>query len=115
MTDDVDIRSATAPTDAGRPARARSSSLLDDEQRAAFLTEWKSVQSCFAADPPGAVEAAERLVTAVVDEVVRRVGEIAEAVGRPGPDSAGGSIGEEESLRQRLLRCLEAFHLLIDS
>lgn len=114
MTDDL----------AGRPARPRETTLLDDEQRATYLESWRSVQTGFAADPRRAAEAAERLVVELADSVVRRIGEIAEAVGRPGADPssapdgsgpAGVPLPDEETWRRQLLRCREAFHLLIDS
>ncbi|NUP48395.1 MAG: hypothetical protein HOW97_13970 [Catenulispora sp.] len=119
----------------GRAARPRTASLLDDTQRAAFLSEWDAVQTGFVGDPQGAAEAAERLVATLADSVIRRVGEVADAVSRPAddttadptdgttadtPESTGATTaavppGDEETWRNRLLRCREAFHLLIDS
>ena len=152
MTNDFDLRpAATAPGDAaveGRPARPRTLTLLDDTQRAAFLSEWDAVQTGFVADPRRAAEAAERLVAQVADSVVRSVGEIVDAAhdnaghdntghdntghddaahdARPGTEPVGAPEGggaaevpapddDEEAWRERLLRCREAFHLLIDS
>lgn len=113
MTNEFDVHTATgAAADAGegRAARPRDLSLLDDRQRAAFLGEWQAVQTGFATDPRGAAEAAERLVAALAESVVQRIGEIADAVKRPGDPEPG-----EEAWREHLLRCREAFHLLIDS
>ncbi|MEY9935474.1 hypothetical protein ABH926_010156 [Catenulispora sp. GP43] len=113
MTNEFDIHTATEAAEeagAGRPARPRDVSLLDDEKRAAFLGEWQAVQTGFATDPQRAVEAAERLVAALAESVVRRIDEIADGVkgsATPGAD--------EEARREHLLRCREAFHLLIDS
>lgn len=114
----------------GRAARPRAASLLDDTQRAGFLSEWDAVQTGFVGDPRGAAEAAERLVATLADSVIRRVGEVADSVARPVADpaenttaqssSAEGTTSEvppaeEETWRNQLLRCREAFHLLIDS
>jgi hypothetical protein len=130
MTNDFDLRPAPAASadpaeaTAGRPPRPRTTGLLTDGQRAAFLTEWDAVQTGFVADPQGTAEAARRLVAELADSVVRRVGEIADAVSRPGSDTsdaaaedgrAGVPSADEEVWRERLLRCREAFHLLIDS
>ena len=127
MANDADVHAAagtTAATGQGRAARPRTTTLLDDEQRAAFLAEWERVQVGFAADPQGAAEAAESLVTAVADSVVRRIGEITDAVGRPAVDPssapdgsgpAGVPVPGQETWRQQLLRCRKAFQLLIDS
>jgi len=110
--------------DGGRPARPRSSALLDDRERATYLAEWHTVQTTFATEPELAAETAQRLVRALADSVVRRVGEITDAVGRPKPDPssapadsgpAGVPVPDEETWRQQLLRCREAFRLLIDS
>ncbi|NUR57726.1 MAG: hypothetical protein HOV87_03345 [Catenulispora sp.] len=103
-----------------RPARPRAFALLDDTQRGAFLAQWDAVQTGFAADPRGAAEAAERLVGELADSVARRVAEIADAVRRPVADTATGTMAgppapDEETWRVQLLRCREAFHLLIDS
>ncbi|GAA1987087.1 hypothetical protein [Catenulispora subtropica] len=105
------IEADAAPV--GRPARPRDASLLADDQRAGFLTEWDAVQTGFVADPQRAAEAAERLVAELADSVKRRVGQIADAVAQPGAGTSG--TGDEEMWRERLLRCREAFHLLIDS
>ena len=127
MTNEFDVHEATESpeaTDEGRAARPRMSSLLDDEQRAAFLAEWESVQTGFAADPEFAAEAAERLVAALAHSVVRRIAEITDALGRPTPDPSSAPAGsgpagvpapDAETWRLQLLRCREAFHLLIDS
>lgn len=114
----------TQPAGGGRPARPRSSTLLDDRERATFLAEWRTVQTTFAVAPERAADTAQRLVGALADSVVRRVGEITDAVGRPKPDPssapadsgpAGVPVPDEETWRQQLLRCREAFRLLIDS
>lgn len=123
MTDDFNAHPTTTNSEP-RAARPRTSSLLDDEQRAAFLEEWHSVQTGFATDPPRAAEAAERLVATLADSIVRRIREITDAVGRPAPDPSSAPDGsgpagvpapDEETWRQQVLRCREAFHLLIDS
>jgi hypothetical protein len=103
-----------------RPARPREESLLDDAQRGAFLAEWDAVQTGFVADPRGAAEAAERLVAKLAESVTQRVAEIADAVRRPVTDTATGTMAgppapDQETWRVQLLRCREAFHLLIDS
>lgn len=105
------------PDSGGRPARPRTSTLLDDHQRATYLAEWDTVQTGFATSPRRAAEAAERLVDALAESIVRRIGEITDAVGGdsadvPIPDE---ETPDEETWRQQLLRCREAFHLLIDS
>lgn len=124
MTNEFDVHSATAAAGEGRAARPRAESLLDDGQRAAFLTEWQAVQTGFAVDPRNAAETAERLVTALAENIVQRIGEITDAVARPAPDPSSAPDGsgpagvpapDEETWRQQLLRCREAFHLLIDT
>lgn len=127
MTNEFDVHTAAegaAQGGEGRAARPRDVALLDDQQRAAFLSEWQAVQTGFAADPHSAAEAAERLVATLAESVVQRVGEIADAVKRPAADpssapagsgSAGVPVPDEETWRKQLLRCREAFHLLIDS
>lgn len=124
MTNEFDIHTPTESENGGRPARPRDTALLDDEQRAAFLSEWQAVQSGFAGDPRRAAEAAEQLVGSLAESVTRRIDEIADAVRRPGVDPssapagdgiAGVPVPDEETWRQQLLRCREAFHLLIDS
>lgn len=97
----------------GRAARPRASSLLDDGERAAFLAEWEAVQTSIVRDPQRAAEDAERLVGAVADSVVRRIGEIVGSVRGLGEESSLSR--EEEACRRRMLRCREAFRLLIDS
>ena len=120
-TNEFDRHDADPVTPDARPARPRTASLLEDEQRAAFLAEWDAVQTGFLADPRGAAEAAERLVATLADSVIRRVGEITDAVAAQDAASAEGegdgeaSGGGEEMWRAQLLRCREAFHLLIDS
>jgi hypothetical protein len=108
----------------GRTAGPRSTSLLNDEQRSAFLRKWDAVQTKFAADPQNAAQAAGRLVVSLADEVVRRVGEITDAVGRPAGDPssapagsgpAGVPVPDEQTWQRQLLRCHEAFRMLIDS
>lgn len=113
MTNDFDLRPTTEDSE-GRPPRPRTTALLTDGQRAAFLKEWDAVQTGFVADPQGTAEAARQLVADLADSVVRRVGEITDAVSRPGPDSSDPAA-DEEVWRERLLRSREAFHLLIDS
>ncbi|ACU76013.1 hypothetical protein Caci_7184 [Catenulispora acidiphila DSM 44928] len=116
-TNAFDVHTATGAGEAtgdGRAARPREASLLDDEERAAFLAEWSSVQTGFASDPEGAVTAAERLIAALAESITRQIGEITDAVKRPGMDPAAPAPAEEV-LREQLLRCREAFHLLIDS
>lgn len=126
-TNDFDVHTAPGAGEAtgdSRAARPRESSLLDDDQRAAFLAEWNSVQTGFASDPEGAVKAAERLIAALAESIARQIGEITDAVKRPGADLAATSSDSgiaavpttaEEVMRTQLLRCREAFHLLIDS
>ncbi|GAA2063907.1 hypothetical protein GCM10009839_89140 [Catenulispora yoronensis] len=116
----------------GTPARPRSETLLNDSQRAAFLSEWDTVQTGFVTDPRRAAEAAGRLVRILADTIAERVGEIADSVGHPEADDADDVDGssatsaantadtklsepEEEKWREHLLRCREAFHELIDS
>ncbi|MEY9893585.1 hypothetical protein ABIA35_004515 [Catenulispora sp. MAP12-49] len=114
MTNEFDVHTATEADQElgeGTAARPRDVSLLDDQQRAAFLGEWQSVQTGFATSPQQAVEAAERLVAALAENVARVVAEIADSVRRPAADQ----IPDEETWRAQLLRCREAFHLLIDS
>lgn len=117
MTDEFDVHPATE-------ANGERSALLDDDQRAAFLDEWHSVQTGFATDPRLAAATAERLVATLADSVVRRIGEITDAVARPvadpssapdGSGPAGVPVPNEETWRQQVLRCREAFQVLIDS
>jgi hypothetical protein len=119
-TNEFDQHDAEPVTPDARAARPRTASLLEDEQRAAFLAEWDAVQTGFIADPRRAAEAAERLVATLADSVMRRVGEIADAVAQPTTDTGQGAVAgepapDEETWREQLLRCREAFHLLIDS
>lgn len=124
MTDEFDIHTATEAAGEGRAARPRDRALLDDRQRAAFLAEWQAVQTGFATDPRNAAETAEKLIAALGESIVQRIGEITDAVARPAPDPSSAPDGsgpagvpapDEETWRRQLLRCREAFHLLIDT
>ncbi|MBW8805804.1 MAG: hypothetical protein JF587_18435 [Catenulisporales bacterium] len=126
MANEFDVHAA-APAGPGRPARPRAVTLLDDEVRAAFLAEWDSVQTGFVADPRRAAEAAEQLVDKLADSVIDRIDAIRSGVTAPvvrrqdqrpaaaDPLDDGAAAGGLEQERERLLRCREAFHLLIDS
>jgi hypothetical protein len=127
MANEFDVHAA-APAGPGRPARPRAVTLLDDEVRAAFLAEWDSVQTGFVADPRRAAEAAEQLVDKLADSVIERIDAIrggvtatGTAVRRQDRFPAADPLADEaaadglEQERERLLRCREAFHLLIDS
>ncbi|MFL6114385.1 MAG: hypothetical protein ACJ786_23945 [Catenulispora sp.] len=127
-TNEFDVHAA-APAGPGKPARPRTVSLLDDGVRAAFLAEWDSVQTGFVADPRRAAEAAEQLVDKLADSVIDRIEAIrggvtttGTVVRRPDQEPAAADPLDDEAAadgleheRERLLRCREAFHLLIDS
>ena len=123
MTNEFDVHTA-APAGPGKAARPRTESLLDDELRAAYLAEWDTVQTGFVADPVQAAEAAEQLVGKLADSVISRIEAIRAGVTvvrrQDGEPAAVEPLGTEaadglEQERGRLMRCREAFHLLIDS